>query len=292
MSHQVVSVIVAFVAYSMLDLAKAVQKIAFQVALQHRARGALIWLGATGSTMLSSFLLLYAVSLGSVLIVGAMGGSGLAAVTLFSVVVMKERVTKRNVAGIALILLAPILMATFRGTSGNSLHIGRLIAYAASLVAVYLVATGLATRYARGRGIIIGGFSGTLGGLVLLFQKFSTTDAGRAATWIQRVESQVSDLPIVSRVLDVLVNPFAVTWVVLSVLSTLVLQFAYRHGRASRIVPVFAANTLLVPMVGGLICFGEVLHPAQWVGIAMVLCGVALVTVERRKGEALEAEPQ
>ena len=113
MSNNILSVLIAFAAYSLLDLAKAVQKIAIGLSPVSRVRAVSLWIGATASTTASSFLLLYAVSLGSVLVVGAMAGTGLAALALFAAVVMKERIGGREILGVAAILTAPFLLAGF-----------------------------------------------------------------------------------------------------------------------------------------------------------------------------------
>ena len=74
----------------MLDLGKAFQKIGLAAMSRSRARGTGLWLAASVVTSASYFLILYAVCLGSVLIVGSMAGNGLAAVTILSVLLMKE----------------------------------------------------------------------------------------------------------------------------------------------------------------------------------------------------------
>ncbi len=137
MGHHILSVLVAFAAYSILDLAKAVQKIAVERLAVNRAAGVLIWIGATSSTVVSSILLLYAVSIGSVLVVGAMGGTGLAAMTVFSVLVMKEQVRKREIAGVVAILLGPFFMASAIGIHPDVPLFARLYGFGSGIVFLY-----------------------------------------------------------------------------------------------------------------------------------------------------------
>jgi len=68
--------VVAFVAYTMLDLGKVFQKIGLAVMSSRRLRGMAIWLAASTATSASTLLTLYAVSLGSALIVASMAGTG------------------------------------------------------------------------------------------------------------------------------------------------------------------------------------------------------------------------
>jgi len=283
MTNHILSVVVAFVAYSILDLAKAVQKIAFDRSGSNRLAAALIWLAATGSTTVSSLLLLYAVSLGSVLVVGAMGGTGLASLTLFSALVMKEEVQPRDILGVALILLGPVALASFSGTHSPVPRIDRLFIYFAAVGLLYLLAIATFRRRDSLVGLLIGGFAGAIGGFVLLFQKVSTTGSGRSVAWISALETSVSS-PVLARILEVLVNPYAVGWILLSIISTVVLQFAYRHDRAIRIVPVFAANTILIPVIGGLLSFQDRLHAVQWVGVVVIVVGAGLITVKPGAG--------
>jgi drug/metabolite transporter (DMT)-like permease len=282
MNNHILSVVIAFAAYSMLDLSKAVQKIAFIKAQRSKITGALVWVGATASTTISSFLLLYAVSIGSVVIIGAMGGTGLASLALFSFLVLKEPVSKRDVVGVLAILSGPVILTIFSATQSETPLPTRLLLFGACLVAAYGIAIVVSRRVPGVRSLIIGGFSGALSGLVLLFQKISTTVHGKSVSWIADIAEDMP-VPVFRQILEVLVNPYALAWVFLSILSTIVLQFAYRHGHTIRIVPMFAANTIIVPAIGGMLCFLETMTPLQWPGIVLILGGVALITVRKEK---------
>jgi drug/metabolite transporter (DMT)-like permease len=59
-----------------------------------------------------------------------------------------------------------------------------------------------------------------------------------------------------------------------------VMQFAYRRGKAIQLIPAFAANTIAVPVVGGVLAFGERLHPLQWIGVILIFSGVLLLTLK------------
>jgi drug/metabolite transporter (DMT)-like permease len=59
-----------------------------------------------------------------------------------------------------------------------------------------------------------------------------------------------------------------------------VMQFAYRRGKAIQLIPAFAANTIAIPVVGGLLAFSERLHPFQWIGIILIFAGVFLLTIK------------
>jgi drug/metabolite transporter (DMT)-like permease len=74
-------------------------------------------------------------------------------------------------------------------------------------------------------------------------------------------------------------NPFTPLWVLLSIASMFVIQFAYRHERAVRLIPYFTSCSILVPVLGGVFVFGERLQTAQWAGVVMILTGLMLLTL-------------
>ena len=131
---------------------------------------------------------------------------------------------------------------------------------------------------------VIAGFSGALGGFVALFQKVSTTEHGRSRSLARGLAAA----PAGPAAAETLSNPYALAWIVLSVLSMLVIQFAYRRGAAIRIIPAFSANFIVVPILGGVLVFGEVLHPLQWVGTVLIVAGVLLLTLRPRAPGGLQ----
>jgi drug/metabolite transporter (DMT)-like permease len=284
MGAHVLSIIIAFFAYSLLDLGKAFQKVGL-VAMSHsRARGTGIWLAASVATSASSFLILYAVSLGSVLIVGSMAGTGLAAVTLLSVLMMKEPVKRRELLGIPCIMVAPFLLASvYHEPPATRLIIEHLFYFLGTVLAVFTLLILIFRKREQVLGILLAGGAGTLGGFVILFQKISTSALGRAASFIQASDSiprtaSPLDIPLLLRLVHVFANPFAVAWITLSLLSTFVLQLSYKHGEAIRLIPSFNSAYILIPILGGVLIFREPLHPLQWAGVALILCGVSLIT--------------
>ena len=113
MHSVLLSILVAFGGYSLLNVAQASQKIGLARYKTHKLSGAVLWAAATVCTSLSVFVLLWAVSLGSVSIVGAMAGTGLASLAVFSAVVMKERIRGIEIAGVAVIFGAAVLIGLF-----------------------------------------------------------------------------------------------------------------------------------------------------------------------------------
>ena len=288
MHSALLSILVAFAGYSLLNLSQASQKIGLARFKTHKLSGAVLWATATVCTSLSVFVLLYAVSLGSVSVVGAMAGTGLSSLAVFSAVVMKERISRLEIAGVAVILGAAVLIGLFSWEApegeASAPRVRALFIYSGAAVVVFSAAWVLLARK-QGGGLVIGGFAGALGGLVPLFQKLSTSTVGRAASWKANADP-LQDSGFVQRVMEILLNPHALLWVVLSIFSMVVLQFSYRKDRAIRIVPVFSAVYIVIPVLGGQIGFHEQLQGPQWAGVALILVGVMLLTGRVRRGRS------
>jgi drug/metabolite transporter (DMT)-like permease len=284
MRDHILSILLAFFAYSMLDLGKAFQKIGLTVMERSRAKGTAIWLAASAATSTSSFLILYAVSLGSVLIVGSMAGTGLAAVTVLSVLLMKEPVGRRELLGVACVMAAPFLLASvYQEPPATPLVIEHLLYSLAAILVVFTVLTLIFRKRKKMLGILLAVSAGTLGGFVILFQKISTSTLGRAAVFFHLGDlapgtSRPSEFTWLLNLLHVFANPYAVAWIALSLLSTFVLQLSYRHGEAIRLIPSFNSAYILIPILGGVLIFREPLHPLQWAGVLLILFGVSMLT--------------
>lgn len=274
MSAHILSVLLSFIAFSILDVSKAVQKYALSLWRTRRLPAALVWTGATLSTTASIFLTLYAVSIGSVVVVGAMAGTGLASLALFSRVALKEKMSPLQVSAVTAILAAPFLVVlSGGGEPSGGLLVVPLLVYLAGVSAVYGVVS-LVVR-APLRGIILGGFAGAFGGFIVLFQKASTSPAARALS----PAAAAGGREHAALLLELFANPFAAAWILLSILSALVVQFSYRHAESFRIVPVFDANNILVSIIGGLIAFQTRLQPLQWAGVGMICAAVFVLAL-------------
>ncbi len=276
------SILFACLGYSLLNISQAVQKIGLARAKEKRIQGAVIWIAATVGTLASSFLVFAAVALGSASLVGAMAATGLAALAVFSHFVMKERVGVKEIAAVAVIILAAALIGLF--STGNPVFRVRLdwlfimLSVVVTVSAVCWLVFGKKGFIA---GVVIGVFSGSLGGFVPLFQKVATSDFGKSLS-VFSLGPEAANGPW-GRILSMFSNPFTVVWILLSLVSMLVLQFAYKKADAIRIIPFFTASCIVIPVVGGVLCLEERLHPLQWVGVALILGGLILLTVRYRK---------
>ena len=263
MNESLVTVILAFTGYSLLNVGQAGQKIGLEICARRTVAGWSVWSVSTLATAASFLFVFAAIAAGSVAIAGAMAGTGLASMALFSRFVLKEKLTPRTIVSIGVIIASAALLAAFDRPGGGTSHTGRLFILLAIGIIGYGVAI-LAAPTPALKAVITGGLSGFLGAASQLFQRLST-------------ETISAPLTSFEFVLQVIADPVTLAWVGLSAASMLVIQFAYRHAEALRIVPVFTANFIVLPAIGGAIVFGETLHPLQWAAIAMMLAGSFLL---------------
>jgi uncharacterized membrane protein len=277
----VLSLIAAFAGYSIHAIAQAGQKIGLATLTKRKVNGLVIWILSTLSMPVAVSLILYAVSIGNASLVGAMSGSGLASLAVFSHLFMHERITKRELVGVFTIVIAAILIGSFRvDTSAAEAKLTTLYIFFPAVCGAYLLLWLALQRISRFVGIVIAGFAGALGGFVPLFQKVSTSPLGLSSPLLRfRFGEENAVTALLGRGADLLSNPWAVAWIVISLVSMVVMQFAYKRGKAIQLIPAFAANTILIPVVGGVLAFSERLHVAQWIGVVLIFAGVFLLTI-------------
>jgi drug/metabolite transporter (DMT)-like permease len=274
MEHSLISLLLAFCGYSLLNIGQACQKIGLEDRKHHRLRGWSLWIGATAATFVSVLVVYAAISLGSVSLVGAMSGSGLASLTLFSRFVMKEKITNKEYLGLAFIIIASVFIGTFSTSAAEAgIHYTTLYLFFAAIVGFYCI-SGIVTWRKQLLGMVLGGFSGSLAGFSSIFQKVTTTESGSIFFHPEGV---------VQGFFQAIANPLTLVWILLSLISMIVLQFSYKYGRAIRIIPSFTVNFILMPVIGGLIVFSEALHILQWFGIAIMVSGSLLVTIQKQQ---------
>jgi drug/metabolite transporter (DMT)-like permease len=265
MNNQLLSIIIAFIGSSMNNLAQALQKAGLDTPDKYRLKKWGTWGSGTCMMMIAPFIIQYATSLGGASLVGAMSGSGLVALTLFSYFVMKEKIGANELAGIGIILAASALIGVFSGGAAitSVMNLSSLILFMSVIMAAYIVFSIISLKLNKLAGIVLGGFAGAVAGFVTLFQKVTTSNPTGASS--------------------LFTNPFFYTWIVISLFAFLILQFSYKKDRAIRIIPSFSANFILVPVLGGVICFREALNFFQWLGVALIVCGALLINLKQPK---------
>ncbi|MFW6214803.1 MAG: EamA family transporter [Alkalispirochaetaceae bacterium] len=267
------SVLLAFLAYAILNVSQATQKEGLARIRGDGARGWQIWWIGTIGTALPFFMILAALNMGNVSLVGAMAGTGLPIMTIFSHYVLGEAVGRRQVVGIVLILLGGGLVGFLAPeASAGQAHFRRLVILSVALPVALTGAWYLKYRLPGRDGWILGALAGAFAGISVLFQEAATTDRGRA------LGVDLSEAPpFLSEYAPILLNPISAVWIAATLLAFLTSQFAYARGDSVRVVPPFVASQILVPILGGLIAFSESLLPSQYLAVTSILAGIPLV---------------
>ena len=175
---------------------------------------------------------------------------------------MKEKIKSNELTGVIVILLASLLIGVFSTGKDikSTINLTTLLIYISIVTTGYIFCTSISIKTDKLTGIILGGFSGATGGFVTLFQKVTTSNPTKAA--------------------NIFLNPFFYTWIIISLISFFILQFSYKKDKAIRIVPSFSANYILIPVLGGVICYKEIMNLFQWIGVLLILAGVLLITIK------------
>ena len=135
-------------------------------------------------------------------------------------------------------------------------------------------------------GAAVGFLAGALGGFIPLFQKISTSETGRRNTLANiaggpRAHAKAASGGFLREAGEIFANPYSIAWVALSVLSMIVLQFALKKEKAIRVIPTYTSSLILLPVIGGIIFFGERLTAVQVAGVVFILFGVIVITMRR-----------
>lgn len=273
MGSRLAAIALSVLGYSILNLTQAVQKIGLHARDRDKTRGTVIWLIATALATLSVLLIYAAISLASVAVVGAMAGTGLVALTLFSALWMHEELALRHVLAIVGIVAGAVLVGLYDSEGSGDARIRLLYGLLAAGVVAGVLGW-ILTRKSGARAVVVGGFAGFLGAYAQLFQNISTAGTDFADG-------------ILPFLLAALTEPLTAVWVALSLSSLVVIQFAYKHGDAIQIIPVFTSMFILTPVLGGILVFQETLVLLQILGIAGIVTGT--IVLGRRGSPAPKA---
>ncbi len=271
MSSSVIVLLCAVAGYSILSISQAGQKIGLHTIPERPRRGWAIWILSTIGTALSFFLVLAAIGIGSVALVGAMTGVGMASLTIFSRYVLREHVGRREIAAVVAVAIGAGLVGVVPLDTTGSARTEWLYWSVGVAIAVY---GGAAVSVGRRhhRGMILGGLAGSMAAFSQLFQKLGAF-------------SFTVDQGLLALVVSVATNRAILISVAITVVSMLVAQVAYTRAQAIRVIPSYTAHASAVPVVGGMLVFDERLQPLHWFGVVILFAGTMVLVLGRRNAE-------
>jgi multidrug transporter EmrE-like cation transporter len=202
-----------------------------------------MWIGGLGVQTAGWAFYLVAVSRAPVSMVAVMGQGGIALFVIASVAILGERASLREWVGIGAIVLA-MLMLTLSlrgGENEGTFEPATLLTFSALLSFAGLVPMSVARMNASGAAAAI--LSGVAFGLGALFTKAMTFEFAGADTALI--------------VLQIVSNPYVYCMIAANIAGIVLLQNAFHSARAIIAMPLSGALSNIVPILGGMIVFGE-----------------------------------
>jgi uncharacterized membrane protein len=223
-----------------------------------------VWIGGLGLQTIGWACYVLAVSRAPVSIVAVMMQGGIALFVIASVAILGERANPREWVGIGAIVFG-MLMLTLSLRGGEiegAFAPGSLIAFTVLLTVAGLAPMAVARLNASGAAAAI--LSGVAFGLGGLFTKAMTDQftAGAAASLALRIVS----------------NPYVYGLIVANIIGIVMLQNSFHSARAIIAMPLSGALSNIVPILGGMIVFGERLPAGSIASTMRVAAFILTVT--------------
>ncbi|NPV02763.1 MAG: DMT family transporter [Brevinematales bacterium] len=265
MEQILAAVFLGFAGNSLISLGQVIQKSQVQGFDIHeggarKARHIGLWIAGIAGSNIGLAILYWAISIGSASIAGAMNGTGLASLILFSRLILGERIDRWEAAGIALIMLGVVVfpLAPMPVIGQPAVEIAHLWIGAGIMTGVIGVLLAATIVMKKPAGMALGFLAGTFTGFSALFQRAGASEfsAGGGQGVI-----------------------YTIVWLGFFLLSFLTLQFAYRENPILKILPYFTGFKALIPLIGGVLFFSERLSALQWSGAGLILAGVVVIGV-------------
>jgi uncharacterized membrane protein len=235
-----------------------------------------IWTGGLGVQTAGFAIYLVAVSNAPISMIAVMMQGGIALFVLFSVVFMGERANRREWTGISAIALAMVMLSLSLEAGAPD---GRLNVTALVLLSI----TGLIAAFAptlaadaRNQGAAAAVAAGVLFGFGGVYTKAMADAflAGHSASLAIRVVA----------------NPYLYLMIIANVAGIVLQQNAFRSMRGIIVMPIASALSNLVPILAGLVAFGEHL-PDDPLAAAMRIGAFALTVAAGWLLATAEASP-
>ena len=180
-----------------------------------------------------------------------------------------RKILKQELAGIALIIAATSILGYFsHGHQTETVRpdSGRMAIFFACYTALVIIGALIAVKKLDTiGGAIIGMIAGSMNGVGYVLQRMV------APLFIEFTHNTA----VAGKILS---NPM--NWVMLAggVGGIVVLQYAYKYGKAVQVVPSRAAAFIMTPVVAGLMFLGESLPPICIASVVLVIIGVIVTT--------------
>jgi drug/metabolite transporter (DMT)-like permease len=207
-----------------------------------------MWIGGLAVQALGYGLFIAAVSGAPVSMVAVMMQGGIALFVLFSVVILGERARPREWLGIATVVgaIAMLSMSLSGGAAEGPINAPSLTIF--SVVAIAIALGPIVAKRLAGSGTAQAAASGIAFGLAALYTKAMT-------------DAFIAD-PHAALASRIAADPYVYAAIVANIVGIVMLQNSFHELRGMIAMPLSSALSNVVPIVGGMIVFGERLPAA------------------------------
>ena len=255
-----------------MNVGKGVQKMKVEV-LKHgldafrppHRRDLGIW--ALGYAMTASAGIFYSLALARTdqpSVIAAMTGVGLVALVVFSALVLRERVGRTEVTGVALVVVGTATVSALHTTAnvGGSFEVRELMLWSGSVLGVWVLPVTYTLVTGRFHGTIFGALAGSLIGVSMILGDIAMTEARGS-------------------LLGQLKGPYVYLALLAGTSALALTQVAFFKSRAVVVVPCSNSFMILVPVLLERAILGVTISRGQAMGMAIVIVGIVAMTATR-----------
>ena len=276
----IVALIMGCCATISMNLGKGIQKMKIvvwktwpRVLAKENRRDFLIW--CLGMFMTAGAGVLFTEALNKTdksSIIASLNGVGLIALAIFSFTVLKEKVGPREWGAIACIIVGTAVVQYFNKKTGveQKFESNYLLFTLGACVAAFVVLV-LMTKIAnKGRAYVFAAIAGTCLGLMVIFFDIAGVVGGAGAG-----------------------KYLTIYWLIGFMCGNCAFVFtnlAFFSGSATMVVPTVNSFMIIMPMIFEIFIFRVSLQPIQYLGAAIIVAGVIILTTG--EGHVQELQPQ
>jgi drug/metabolite transporter (DMT)-like permease len=263
---------IAIAASLSMNIGKAVQKMKVDVLKKGKKmfgeyrRDFLGWLFGICLTLVAGMLFIVAQNMtDKTSIVTAMNGVGLIGLALFSYFVLKEKVGVREWGAVLLIIAGTVAVVYFKKSAGDgrSFSMPALVWCCGVTALLFVVMTIAAIKASKGRALILAAIAGSFLGLMHIFYHVGPPmKFGGGQFW----EHIKPSLPYIFIGFNLGNGGFFYT------------NWAFFHGSGIYVVPTVNSFMMIMPMVYEVFIFKTTLAAMQYVGAAVIILGIIILT--------------
>jgi len=273
----------AVLASANLNVGKGIQKWKVRIWGQKKAmfnrenrRDLLIWCG--GLALTASATVFYPLALkytDKTSIVSSLNGVGMIGLVLFAWLVLHERIGLQELLGAGCVILGTAVVGYFNRPLEKGQGAFALANFLISFAAIFGLFGSLALfawKTNRFYGFAVGSLPGILIGSAMILADMGLVKTGNS-------------------ILGLATNPLAAFALICGIMATVFTQLAFWRAKAMVVIPTTNSFIIITPVVIEYFTFGTMLAPVQYLGIAVIVAGVVMLTATE-KSDKIEGTQQ